>query len=87
MQEELADKENEFEIVDFVKYNFNASVGFERAPPPLSATERDESEEAKPEEENEQVRIIEIYGTNHINLWFEFGPILINASSPWYNFY
>ena len=62
MQEELADKENEFEIVDFVKYNFNASVGFERAPPPLSATERDDSEEAKQEEENEQVQILLEFG-------------------------
>ena len=51
----MAEKENEFEIMEFVKYNFNASVGLERAPPPLSATERDESEEPNQEVDDKQV--------------------------------
>ena len=55
VQEDLAEKENEFEILDFLKYNFKASVGVERAPPPLSATEKEETDENNPDEDNQQV--------------------------------
>ncbi len=52
VQEDLADKENEFEILDFLKYNIKASVGVERAPPPLSATETEETDGIKPDDED-----------------------------------
>ena len=55
MQEDLADRDNEFEIVDFLKINFKHSVGIERAPPPMSATEKEENDEMKEEDNQEQV--------------------------------
>jgi hypothetical protein len=56
----LAGKENEFEIVDFLKYNFKASVGIVRAKAPVAATVVDRSgENNSGDEGEEQVRLPE----------------------------
>ena len=59
VQEELAGQKNEFEILDFLKFNFKASVGLERAPAPVSATDNGDGDgvEMMKEEGEEQVRV------------------------------
>ena len=57
VQEELAGQKNEFEILDFLKFNFKASVGLERVPAPVSATDNGDGVEMMKEEGEEEVRV------------------------------
>ena len=59
VQEELAGRENEFEILQFLRYNFKASVGIERAPPPESATEKADDADAGHDGDEDQVRTVD----------------------------
>jgi len=61
VQEDLADRDNEFEIVDFLKINFKHSVGIERAPPPISATDKEENDENDQQENPEQVNDVTLF--------------------------